>query len=78
MEKVKVVPSELWAEGSQDCEACIFVDDYGQKLVCWASVEDFTSSQMVKALEEKYPDVTFDTRLDISPGTVYAVGKRQL
>ena len=71
------IGSELWAEGNQG-EACIMVDDYEHKLVCWASNKDFTSSQVVKALEEEYPGIEFDTRLDVSPGNIYAVGKRVL
>ena len=72
------VSSELWTDGKQDAPVCIMVDDYDYKIVAWASNERLTSSQMVRALEEEYPGIEFDTRLDVSPGTIYAVGKRQL
>ena len=71
------IGSELWTEGNQG-EACIMADDYGLKLVCWASEKDFTPAQIMAALEEKYPDVTFAIEPDVNPGTIYAVGKRVL
>jgi hypothetical protein len=71
------IGSELWVEGNQG-EACIMVDDYEYKVVAWASAKLITASELKTALEEEYPDITFDTMTDVSPRSIYAVGKRVL
>ena len=72
------VESELWTEVGRGIMVPITVNDYGNKIIAWVDTERITSSQVVKALEEEYPGIEFDTRLDVSPGNIYAVGKKVL
>jgi len=70
------VSTELWTEGN--ASICICIDDYEYKVIAWASDERLTARQMVEALEAQYPGVVFETRTDVSPGNIHAVGKRVL
>ena len=72
------VESELWTDGKQGAPVCIVVDDYEYKVIAWASSERITADMMKAALEAKYPGITFDTRADVSPGNIHAVGMRVL
>jgi len=71
------VSSEFWTDGKQDAPVCIMVDDYGLKIVAWASDERITASKMKAALEAEY-GIAFETRTDVSPGSIHAVGRRVL
>ena len=72
------VSSEFWTNGKQDAPVCICIDDYGHKVIAWASNERITASKMKAALEAEYPGITFNTRADVSPGNIHAVGRREL
>jgi len=71
------VSSEFWTDGKQDAPVCIIVDDYEYKVIAWASNERITASEMKAALEAEY-GIAFETRTDVSPGNIHAVGKREL
>ena len=72
------VSSEFWTDGKQDAPVCICIDDYGHKVIAWASDERITASEMKAALEAEYPSIIFETRTDVSPGNIHAVGRREL
>ena len=72
------VSSEFWTDGKQDAPVCIIVDDYEYKVIAWASSERITANEMKTALEAEYPGIIFETRTDVSPGSIHAVGMRVL
>ena len=71
------VSSEFWTNGKQDAPVCIAVDDYGHKVIAWASDERITANGLKAALEAEY-GIAFETRTDVSPGSIHAVGMRVL
>ena len=72
------VSSEFWTNGKQDAPVCICIDDYGHKVIAYVSSERITADMIKAALEAKYPGITFDTRADVSPSNIHAVGMREL
>ena len=72
------VSSEFWTNGKQDVPVCICIDDYGHKVIAYASDEQITAGEMKAALEAEYPDIEFETMTDVSPGSIHAVGMREL
>ena len=72
------VSSEFWTNGKQDAPVCICIDDYGHKVIAYASDEQITAGEMKAALEAEYPDIEFETMTDVSPGSIHAVGMREL
>jgi len=72
------VSTEFWTDGKQDAPVCIAVDDYEYKVIAWVSSERITADMMKAALEAEYPGIIFETRTDVSPGSIHAVGMREL
>jgi len=72
------VSSEFWTNGKQDAPVCICTDDYGHKVIAYASSERITANELKAALEAEYPDIEFETMTDVSPGSIHAIGQRVL
>jgi len=72
------VSRNLWVKTEQSEEVCIMVDVYDLKVIAWANATLITASKMKAALEEEYPDITFETMTDVNPGYIHAMGKRVL
>ena len=71
------VSRNLWPKTEQG-EACIMIDIYDLKVIAYASDEQITAGEMKAALEAEYPDIEFETMTDVSPGSIHAVGMREL
>jgi len=54
------------------------IDIYDLKVIAYASDEQITAGEMKAALEAEYPDIEFETMTDVSPGSIHAVGMREL
>ena len=59
-------------------DTCIMVDIYDLKVIAYASDEQITANELKAALEAEYPSIIFETRTDVSPGNIHAVGMRVL
>ena len=70
------VSRNLWAKTGQG-EACIMVDIYDLKIIAYASSERIMANELKAALEAEY-GIAFETRTDVSPGSIHAVGMRVL
>ena len=70
------VSKNLWAKTEQG-DACIMVDIYDLKVIAYASDEQITAPELKAALEAEY-GIAFETRTDVSPGSIHAVGQRVL
>ena len=53
------------------------VDIYDLKVIAYASDGQITANELKAALEAEY-GIAFETRTDVSPGNIHAVGKREL
>ena len=54
------------------------IDIYDLKVIAYASDEQITAGEMKAALEAEYPDIEFETMTNVSPGSIHAVGMREL